>query len=239
MYVLIIGGGRTGSQLASYLLDQNHEVRVVECRKEVLARMHRDLPTEIIIEGNVIDPVVLEQASISTADVIAAVTSSDEQNLVICYMARDRYNVPRTIARVNNPRNAWLFNKLFNIDAVVNQAEILAHLIQEEMTMGDMMTLLKLRRGNYALVAEKVMQDAKALLIPIKDMGLVKSCVIAGIIRNSEIIVPRGITTFEVGDEILAVADPEGMKQLSELLNPSYANGSGTVVKNGVVKNGV
>jgi trk system potassium uptake protein TrkA len=225
MYVVIIGGGRTGSQLASFLLNQNHDIRVIECRKEVLARMHRDLPTEIILEGNVIDPAVLEQAKINQADVCAAVTSSDEQNLVVCYLAREKYNVLRTIARVNNPRNSWLFNNVFNVDAVVNQAEILAHLIQEEMTMGDMMTLLKLRRGNYALVAEKVQEKAKALTISIKDMGLVKSCVIAGIIRNGEIIVPRGVTTFEVGDEILAVTDPEGMGQLSELLNSPEKNG--------------
>jgi trk system potassium uptake protein len=218
MYVVIIGGGRTGSQLASFLLNQDHEVRVVECRKEVLSRIHRDLPTEIIVEGSQIDPVVLEQAGIEKADIVAAVTSTDEHNLVVCYLARTKYNVPRTIARVNNPRNAWLFNKTFSVDVVVNQAEILAHLIQEEMTMGDMMTLLKLRRGNYALVAEKVMAGAKGLGNPIKEMGLVKSCVIAAIIRNGEVIVPRGVTSFEVGDEILAVADPEGATQLSELL---------------------
>jgi trk system potassium uptake protein TrkA len=234
MYVVIVGGGRTGSQLAAYLLNQNHDVRVIECRKDVLARMHRDLPTEIILEGNVIDPDVLELAKIDQADVLAAVTSSDEQNLVVCYMARTKYNVSRTIARVNNPRNAWLFNKMFNVDAVVNQAEILAHLIQEEMTMGDMMTLLKLRRGNYALVAEKVQERAKVLDIPIKDLALVKSCVIAAIIRNGEIIVPRGITMFEVDDEILAVADPEGVSQLSELLTSPEKNGHNHNHANGI-----
>jgi trk system potassium uptake protein TrkA len=224
MFVVIVGGGRTGAQLAGFLLKQNYEVRLVECRKDVLARMHRDLPTEIIYEGNVIDPYVLQRAGIADADVVAAVTSSDEQNLVVCYLARESYKVPRTIARVNNPRNAWLFTKTFHVDVVVNQAEILAHMIQEEMSMGDMMTLAKLRRGNYSLVAEKVPEEAVVRNTPIKDMRLSKSCVIAGIIRNGEIIVPRGITTFEVGDEVLAVADPEGAKQLADLLTQPGKN---------------
>lgn len=224
MFVVIVGGGRTGAQLASFLLKQDYDVHLVECRRDVLARVHRDLPTEIIYEGNVVDTYVLQRAGIDKADVVAAVTSVDEQNLVICYLAREAYKVPRTIARVNNPRNAWLFTQTFRVDVAVNQAEILAHLIQEEMSMGDMMTLAKLRRGNYSLVAEKVPEGAPVRDIPIKDMGLSKSCVIAGIIRGGEIIVPRGVTTFEVGDEVLAVADQNGARQLADLLTPPGKN---------------
>ncbi len=109
MYVLIVGGGRTGAQLARFLLAQNHDVIVVDDRREVLSRIHRELPTEIIIEGNPLDPLVLEQADVHKADVIVACTTSDEVNLVSCYIARTRYHVRRTIARVNNPRDAWLF----------------------------------------------------------------------------------------------------------------------------------
>src|SRR5690554_3958981 len=106
MYVLIPGGGRTGTQLALLLLEQNHDVCVIEHRPEVLSRLHREVPTETIYQGNAVEPEVLEQAGIRRADVLAACTSNDEDNLVLCYLARQRYQVPRTIARINNPRNA-------------------------------------------------------------------------------------------------------------------------------------
>ncbi len=218
MYVVIAGGGRTGTQLAKFLLAQDHDVHVIENRTDVLARMHRDLPTEAIHEGNPVDPHVLEQAGIKKADVLAATTSSDEMNLVQCYVARVHYNVPRTIARVNNPRDAWLFTELFHVDVAMNQAEILARLIEEEMSMGDMVTLLKLRRGNYSLVEEKIPEGARAIGVAIKDMNL-EGVVIAAIIRHSKVIVPRGITVFEAGDEVLAVTDAEGARRLAVLLS--------------------
>jgi trk system potassium uptake protein TrkA len=227
MFVLIIGAGRTGSQLASLLLSQNHEVHLIEDRHEVLSRIHRELPTEVIFEGNPLEPAVLEQAGIIKADVLAAVTTSDELNLVLCYFARTRYQIERTIARVNNPRNAWLFGSLFCVDVSVNQSEIMSRLIEEEMSMGDMMTLLKLRRGNYSLVEEKIPAHAKAIGQAIKDLDLNEHCVIAAIIRMGEVIVPRGITTFQEGDEILAVTDPEGMQRLSELFSSPTARVNG------------
>jgi trk system potassium uptake protein TrkA len=139
-------------------------------------------------------------------------------NLVQCYIARTRYKVPRTIARVNNPRNAWLFTDMFCVDVAVNQAEILARLIEEEMSMGDMVTLMKLRRGNYSLVEEKIPDGASGIGIAIKDLNL-EGVVIAAIIRQGEVIVPRGITRFEVGDEVLAVTDPPGAKSLAKLFS--------------------
>ncbi len=220
MKVLIAGGGRTGAQLARFLINQNHDVTIVEDRKEVLSRIHRELPTEMIVEGNPISPLILEDAGIQNADVVAAVTTSDEMNLVLCYIARKRYNVRRTIARVNNPRDAWLFTEQFHVDVAVNQSEILARLIEEEMSMGDMMTLLKLRRGNYSLVEEKVPPRAKVLGVELRNMDL-SHCVIAAIIRHGEMVMPRGVTTFEVGDEVLAVADPQGARLLADWLSPA------------------
>lgn len=220
MYVVIAGGGRTGTQLARLLIKLEHEVHIIENRKDVLGRLHRELPTEIIHEGNLVDPTVLEQAGIQHANVLAACTTSDEINLVLCYLARNRYQIKRTIARVNNPRDAWLFDEKFDVDVAVNQAEILSSLIQEEMSMGDMMTLLKLRRGNYSLVEEKIPEKARALGHMIKDLPLPEHCVIAAIIRKGEVIVPRGVTTFEAGDEVLAVTDPEGTVELAELFLP-------------------
>jgi trk system potassium uptake protein len=220
MYVLIAGGGRTGTHLAKTLLQENHNVHIIEDRRDVLARMHHELPTEIIFEGNPINPEILENAGIEKAQVVAAVTTGDELNLAVCFYAREKYKVPRTIARVNNPRDSWLFDSKFKVDVAINQTELMAHIIEEEMSMGDMMTLLKLRRGNYSLVEEKIPPGAKAIGVAIRDLGLPDHCVVAAIIRHGEVIVPRGSSGLEAGDEILAVTDSEGARQLAALLAP-------------------
>jgi trk system potassium uptake protein TrkA len=220
MFVIIAGGGRTGSQLALVLLSGGHKVLVLEHRREMLTSLHQELPTEAIYEGNAADPAVLEQAGIRKANVIAACTSDDPANLALCFMARKMFGVPRTIARVNNPRNAWLFDENFHVDVALNQASVFASLIQEEMSLGDMMTLLKLRRGKYSLVEEKVPVGAKAIGVAIKDLGLPDECVIAAIIRNGKVTLPRGEVTFQQDDEVLAVTDPDGARRLAELLSP-------------------
>ena len=223
MFVLIAGGGRTGARLAALLLNQGYKVRLIENRQNLLARLHQELPTETIYEGNPIEPATLEQAGIREAHVIAAVTSEDTTNLVLCYLAKNMFGVPRTIARVNNPNNAWLFNEKFNVDVSLNSADVLAHLIQEEMSLGDMMTLFKIRRGRYAVVEEKIPAGAKGIGIQLKDMGLAEVCVVAAIIRDGKMTLPRGDSTFQENDEIIAVASPEGAQKLAELLaHPSY-----------------
>jgi trk/ktr system potassium uptake protein len=221
MFVMIAGGGRTGTYLAGLLIAQEQEVRLIEHRKDLLWRVHHELPTEVIFEGNSSNPHVLEEAGIRRADVLVACTDSDADNLAICYVGRACYNVPRIIARINNPRSGWLFDKKFHVDVAVNHTEILASLIVEEMSMGDMVTLLKLRRGNYSLVAEKIAPGAKAIGAAIKDLALPPHCVIAAIIRQGDVVVPRGVTTFEVGDEVLAVTDQPGEQELVTLFTPT------------------
>jgi trk system potassium uptake protein len=220
MFVVIASGGRTGAQLAHMLVSMEHEVRIIEDRPDVLSRIHRELPTETIVEGDPLDLQVLELAGIRQANVLAACTTLDETNLTLCYLARNLFSVRRTIARVNNPRDAWLFDRKFHVDVAVNQAEILSSLIQEEMSLGDMITLLKLRRGNYSLVEEKIPPGAKAVGMMIKDLPLPDHCVIAAIIRKGEIMIPRGVSTIEMDDEIMAVTDAEGARSLSDLFAP-------------------
>jgi trk system potassium uptake protein TrkA len=228
MNVLIAGGGRTGARLASLLLNQNYKVRLVENRRELLGYLHQELPTEVIYEGNPVDPSVLDAAGIREVNDVAAVTSSDSSNLVICYIAKTQFEVPRTIARINNPNNAWLFDKNFHVDAALNSADVFAHLIQEEMSLGDMMTLFKIRRGRYSVVEEKVPAGAKVIGIPLKDMGLAEHCVIAAIIRDGVMTLPRGDSTLQAEDEIIAVASTEGAQMLSDLLAfPVYPTRNG------------
>jgi trk system potassium uptake protein TrkA len=223
MFVLIAGGGRTAAQLATLLLEQHHQVRMIEHRREVLARIHRELPTEVIYEGNATDPQVLEQAGIRQAHVLAACTGDDVDNLVLCYFGRERYRVPRTIARINNPRNAWLFDQKFHVDVALNQAEILATLIEEEMALGDMMILLRLRRGRYSLVQEKVHEEAPAVGVVLKDLPLPPNSVIAAILRGDEILIPRGVTQFQAGDEVLAIVDRESVEELAHVFGQPQA----------------
>jgi trk system potassium uptake protein TrkA len=228
MFVLIAGGGRTGARLANLLINQNYKVRMVENRRNLLGLLHQELPTEVIYEGNPVDPSILEAAGIREVHAVAAVTSDDSSNLAICFLGKTMFEVPRTIARVNNPNNAWLFNEKFHVDVALNSADVLAHLIEEEMSLGDMMTLFKIRRGSYAVVEEKVPAGAKAIGVPLKDMDLAEHCVIAAIIRDGKMTLPRGESTLQPDDEIIAVASPEGAQKLAELLAfPVYPTRNG------------
>jgi trk system potassium uptake protein TrkA len=217
MFVLIAGGGPSGAQLASLLVAQDHEVRLIEHHREILAAIHHELPTETIYEGDATDPRVLEQAGIRQATVLVACTPSDADNLVLCYLAHTVFGVPRIIGRINNPRHAWLFDEKFHVDVALNEATILAQLIEEEMSLGDMMTLLKLRRGQYSLVEVCVPEGARAVEKAIKDLPLPEHCLIAAIIRQGEVILPRGPTVIQVGDEVLAMTDRQAAEQLAIL----------------------
>jgi trk system potassium uptake protein TrkA len=226
MKVLIAGGSPTGAQLASFLLEQKMDVCIVEHRKEVLKQLHLDLPTEVIYEDNTTDLKALEGAGIRSADVLVACTSSDADNLVLCYLARTLYQVPRTIGRINHPRHAWLFDEKLHVNVALNESSILAHLIEEEMSLGDMMTLLKLRRGQYSLVEVVIPPGAKAAGVAIRDLTLPDQCVIVAILRKGQMILPRGGTRMEVGDEVLAIADSVGEEKLAGLF--AYKNSKAT-----------
>jgi trk system potassium uptake protein TrkA len=222
MKVLIAGGSPTGAQLASLLLDQKMDVCIVENQREVLKQLHLDLPTEVIYEDQSTDLKALEGAGIRSADVLVACTSSDADNLVLCYLAHKLYGVPRTIGRINNPRHAWLFDEKLHVNVALNESSILAHLIEEEMSLGDMMTLLKLRRGQYSLVEVVVPPGARAAGAAIRNLPLPEQCVIVAIIRRGQMIVPRGDTSLEAGDEVLAITDSPGGEKLAELF--TYQN---------------
>ncbi len=223
MFVIIAGGGRTAAQLATLLVAQKHEVHLIEHRRDVLVHIHRELPTEVIFEGFSTDPEVLERAGIARAKVLVACMQTDAENLSLCFLARKRYAVARTIACINNPRNAWLFDQKFHVDVALDQSDILANLIEQEMSLGDMMTLLKLRRGKFSLVSESIPQGAPAVGVAIKDLHLPPNCVIAAVIRKGEIVIPRGPLRLELGDEVLAIVDAEGADDLAALFSAAGA----------------
>jgi len=219
MFVIVVGGGNTGSQLTKYLLEAGHTVRVIDERPVVLAKLAIELPAEVIISGDGSSPVVLEKAGIHEAQVLAAVTGSDETNLVVTSLARFEFNIPRVIARINNSKNSWLFTPEMGVDVSLNQAEILARLSVEEMSIGDMMTLLKLTHGKYSLVEEKIEPGSPAIGVQISELNLPPNCIISGIIRHSELVLPRGTTLLEEQDEVLALVDEAARGPLAELLS--------------------
>ena len=142
-----------------------------------------------------------------------AVRGNDSTNLAVASFGRTLFDV----ARVNDPRYAWLFTAEMGVDVAINHSDIIVSLIQQEMSLGDMMTLLKLRRGAYSLVEEKIPAGAQAVGVAIKDLEIPENCVIAGINREGKLVVPRGITELHVADEVLAVTDEEEAEKLAVL----------------------
>jgi len=218
MYVIIVGGGKVGTYLTSLLLAEGYRVKVLEARRDELPRLQQDLPTEVVVLGNGTDPNVLEGAGIRQANVVAAVTGDDETNLVIASLARFEFNVPRVIGRVNNPKNAWLFTPAMGVDVALNQADLMARLIAEEMSLGDMMTLLKLRKGQFSLVEEKVHPTAVAAGKALRDLNLPSECIIVALIRKGQLIMPHGDTVLQPADEVLAVVHASKVTQLAAAL---------------------
>jgi trk system potassium uptake protein len=221
MFVIIVGGGKTGSSVAELLLKEKHRVVVVEHRLDIIERLRQELPPDCVYEGDASLPSVLEEAGIAEANVVAAVTGEDEANLVVCTLARFEYNVTRIIARVNNPKNAWLFTPEMGVDVALNEADMMAHLVAEEMSLGDMMTLLKFRKGQYALVEEKVHPMALAAGKAIRDLMLPPQCVLAAVIRKGELIIPKGDVNLQPADEIIALVHSDEASALASLLGPA------------------
>ena len=218
MKVLIAGGDPTGAQLASLLLDQKHQVCLVEHRPDVLAQLHLELPTDVIYADSATDLQVLEGAGVRDVDVLVACTSSDTDNLVLCYLSHTLYRVPYTVGRINNPRHAWLFDERLHVNVALNESTILAHLIGEEMSSGDMMTLLKLRRGLYSLVEERVHPQSAAVGKAVRDLHLPAECVLCAILRGDQLVIPRGDVVMQEFDEVLAVVHASQVATLAAIL---------------------
>lgn len=217
MKVLIIGGGQVGSYLASLLISNGHDVRVIEHRESVFNKLEKELPHEALIFGNGSDPLVLENAGIASANVVAAVTGADEINLVVSTLAKMEFGVPRVVARVNNPKNTWLFNNGMGVDIGVNQAELMAHFVVEEMNMKDMFTLLKLNRGDYSIVQMKVQPNSKAANQLLKNLSIPKKTVLIAITRENSTLIPKGDTQILLDDDILALTDEGSRSELKAI----------------------
>lgn len=217
MKVLIIGGGQVGSHLARLLVENDCSVKVIEQREDLLANLKNILPDDCIVQGNGTDPSLLETVGITDSDVVAAVTGADEANLMTATMAKFEFGVPRVIARVNNPKNAWLYNASMGVDVAINQADLMAHLIIEEINFKNMLTLLKISRGTYAIVQIHVDNHSPSINKIIKELSIPKNALLISIYRNEDLIIPHGETAIEIGDTIMAFADEDAQEKLNEL----------------------
>ena len=221
MDVIIAGGGRVGRFLATMLVARGDRVRIIERRPALVAELAVQLPGDVVVAGSALDPAVLAAAGARTAQVVAAVTDRDEVNLVIASLARFEFGVPRTIARVNESPHAWLFTPEMGVDVALDQADIIGRLIAEEMSLGDMMTLLKLRKGLYSLVEEKVHPSSIAVGRTVSALDLPDECTLAAIIRKGDLLIPHQDTVLQAADEILAVVHADALAGLSAVLGPA------------------
>jgi len=217
MLAVIVGGGRGGSYLARDLQNQGYQVKVVDVRPDVVAKLRQEIGGDVIC-GDGCSPEVLEQIEASKADLLVALTHNDEDNLVVCRLAKHHFQVPRVIARVNNPLNEWLYTKAWGVDVAISQVHLTSKVIEEEIGMGELVTLLKLNRGEAALVEVRLPEASPCAGKAIRDLALPGDAVIVSVIRGGKLIIPRGDTRLEIGDELLAVSTVAAEESLKNVL---------------------
>lgn len=218
MYVVINGGGKVGSHLAKTLGERGHSVAIIERRQEVVDKLVNEIPRDsLIIKGDGCNVQILQDAGIERADVFAAVTGDDDDNLVSCQLTKLSFDVPRAIARVNNPKNEHIFHAL-GIEAI-SGTTVIARLIEEEAAVGDIITLYTMQKGRLALVEVELPTDRCVVCNKeLKDLNLPKDCVLVTVVRGDDVIVPRGDTILEPGDKVIAVTTLEQEETLKKVL---------------------
>lgn len=219
MYIAIVGGGKVGFYLAKELVEANHEVLVIERNPAKCAEIAETLG-EIVMRGDGCEAAIQEQAGTGRADLLLAVTGEDEDNLVACQVARHVFNVPRTVARINNPKNELIFRKL-GIDFTVSATSVILSQIEQELPTHPLISLLTLRRG-FEIVEVKVPEDAAVVGRPIRDVGLPQQSIIWGIVdTEGNPKAPTADTVVHAGDEVVAVTLQESEEALRAVLTAS------------------
>jgi len=216
MYIMIIGAGKVGYFLAKRLCQGKHTVSIVDKDRVICEEIAKELET-LVINGDGCDPHILEEAGIERADVLAAVTGDDEDNLIICQLAKEKFNLQRTVGRVNNPDNEHTFSEL-GIDVPVDSTKIISKIIEEEVSFSDFVNLMSFKRGKLAIVRLDLPEDSPVINKEVKDITLPQDAVLVSIVRGEEVILPKGNTVLMPGDDVIALTLIGNEPQLLSLL---------------------
>lgn len=212
MHIIIVGGGNVGYYLAKRLAQGKHVVSIIEKDKELCEKIAKELNV-LAIHGDGCDPNLLEDAGINKADVVAAVTGDDEDNLMICQLAKETYAIKRTVARVNDSRNEHAFNEL-GVDVPIDSTAIIAKIIEEEVSFKDFVNLMTFKRGKLAIVRVDLTEESPVCGKQVMDIKLPGDSVLVSIIRGEDVIIPKGNTVLQARDDIVALTTIENEQHL-------------------------
>jgi trk system potassium uptake protein TrkA len=217
MKVAIAGAGNVGVSIASDLRDAGHEVLVIEQDADLVAKLRPTLDVTWF-EGDACEVSTLHNAGMANADVVVAATGDDEDNLVVSLLAKQEFAVPRVVARVNHPKNHWLFNETWGVDVSVSTPHLLTALVEEAVSVGSLVRLLQFAEGEARLVEVTLADDAPVKGKPLSEIDMPRDATIVAVIRNQRVVVPRGDTVLHPNDEVIALVTEESEDPLKALL---------------------
>lgn len=218
MNIVIAGGGSVGRFIAEQLQGAGHHVVVIDNDAEVVAR-HAGAHEGINwVRGDACDTDLLRTAGLERADVVAAVTGDDEDNLVVSLLSRQEFGVPRVVARVNNPNNEWMFNETWGVDVAVSTPHLITGLVQEAVSVGSFVRLLSFEGGRAKLAEVTLADNSPSLDKEIAEIGFPRDATVVAILRDEKVVVPRGETILRIGDEVLVLVTDESEDAVRSLL---------------------
>ncbi|HMA47950.1 MAG TPA: TrkA family potassium uptake protein [Frankiaceae bacterium] len=219
--VAIAGAGKVGRSIAKELLGNGHDVLLIE--REARAIEHTRVPGARWLHADACELSSLERAELQDYAVVVAATGDDKVNLVVSLLAKTEFGVPRVVARVNHPKNEWLYSAAWGVDVAVSTPRLLTALVEEAVSVGDLVRLMRFMQGEASLVELTLAEDSPMVGRRVGDLPLPQDSALVAILREGRVVLPVPDNTLEVGDEVLAVttADMEG--QLATLLGGSSA----------------
>ncbi len=219
MYVIVAGAGKVGWNLTRELIEKGHEVTLLEANRRRYLVVEEELE-HAVQYGDATELWVLERAGISRADLVIAVTGDDEDNMLVCQVAKEKYLCDRVIARVNNPRNLQHF-KLLGVQPVVSATDLILRLIEHEVPRYGLVHLLALEEERLEIIELEVLPDAPAAGTRVVDVGLPEGSLVISVLRNGQGFVPKADTVIEAGDEVLLVLDPGLEDAITPFFSPN------------------
>ena len=186
--------------------------------KDFAESMMEDLPVNWVI-GDACELYTLDAAVLSSCDVVVSATGDDEDNLVVSLLAKQEFAVPRVVARVNHPDNEWLFNEMWGVDVSVSMPHLLTSLVEEAVSVGDLVRLLNLEQGKVSLLEVTLADASPAEGKTIGELKMPPDCTVVAVVRDRHVIAPTPETPLHAGDEVLALAAPEAEGDLTEALS--------------------